>query len=59
MITIIGSIVNIFKGRGGVLWSFNEQVNLHFDKELHVHLSFRNDEDNGHNLDVDLVIILH
>jgi hypothetical protein len=45
---------------GEFIRSFNEHKYLHFDNEAHIRMSSKNDEGNGHNLDLDCSnLVLH
>lgn len=40
------------------IWSFNENMILHFDSKFDVHTSSKTYEENGHMHNVDLFIVL-
>ena len=56
MLTIPGSIVYII---GGPIRPLNERMNLHFDREYDIYLSFENCERHGYGHDLGLLIISH
>jgi hypothetical protein len=56
-INILGSIVNIIGG-GGSIRSINEHENLHFEVDLDIQMSSRNDQIFDYSFDLDLVTTL-
>jgi hypothetical protein len=55
MMTIVGSIVHV--ELGGPTWPCNEHDNLSLDSELDSHMIAKQYEENGYNLDSDLLTI--
>ena len=43
---------------GGPIWPFNGHENLHFDFEYNIKRSFENYEENGYDLNQDILTIL-
>ena len=58
-IIFLGSIVNTNGGGGGPIRLFNEHENFHLDNEWDTHMSFKNNEECGYNLDLVMLIIMY
>ena len=56
LLTILGSRINII-GRILNAHLTKDKVNLHFDNERDIHMSSKNDDENGYGQDLDFLII--